>query len=223
MTEISRVTRSKEVAKASYDRMSGFYDLLAGLSEKRYNDLGLILLHVQPGESVLEIGFGTGKTLLPLASIVGPVGRVYGLDISEGMVSKASARLREAGLSDRVELRCGDAVALPFPGGSVDAIFLCFTLELFDSPEIPLVLKKCRQALHSNGRICVVAMSNKGKPNTMTRLYDWAHQIFPNYVDCRPIDVQQALEAAGFRTKETRLMRMWGLPIEIVLAEGNND
>jgi ubiquinone/menaquinone biosynthesis C-methylase UbiE len=218
MNEISRVTRSKDAAKASYDRMSKFYDLLAGDSEKKYKDIGLELLNVRAGETVLEIGFGTGKTLVPLAGSVGPAGRVYGLDISEGMRAVAEARLRKAGLSERADLCCGDAAALPYPDGSIEAVFLCFTLELFDTPEIPQVLRECRRVLQQGGRICVVAMSKKGKPNLMTRLYDWAHERIPEFVDCRPIHVQEELEQAGFKVEEARLRIMWGLPVEIILA-----
>ena len=219
MVEISRVTRSKEAAKASYNRMSKGYDLLTGESEKKFKDIGLQFLNIQPGETVLEIGFGTGKTLLPLARSVGETGKVYGLDISRGMLEVAGNRLRKAGLSGRVELKCGDATALAFPDQSFEAVFMCFTLELFDTPEIPIVLKECYRVLRPNGRICVVAMSKKGKPNLMTRLYDWSHDKLPNYVDCRPIYAQEAMEASGFRTTEAEVMLMWGLPVEMVLAK----
>jgi ubiquinone/menaquinone biosynthesis C-methylase UbiE len=219
MSEISRVNRSKEEAKASYNRMSKWYDVMAGESEKKYKDIGLQFLSVQPGESVLEIGFGTGKTLLPLARAVGEIGKVYGLDISEGMLAVAGERLRKAGLAERAELKVGDAAALPFPDGSLDAVFLCFTLELFDTPEIPVVLKECQRVLRPDGRLCVVAMSKKGKPNLMTRLYDWSHDKIPNYVDCRPIYAQESMEAAGLKTEEALVLPMWGLPVEMVLAK----
>jgi hypothetical protein len=61
--EISRVSRSKAAARASYDRMSSWYDWMAGSSEKAFTDLGLELLCVKPGEHVLEIGCGTGQSL----------------------------------------------------------------------------------------------------------------------------------------------------------------
>ena len=87
---------------------------------------------------MLEIGFGTGHCLVALAEGVGPHGRVVGLDISDGMLSIARQRLQQEGLSERVSLHLGDAADLDFiEAGSLDGIFMSFTLELFDNPEIP--------------------------------------------------------------------------------------
>jgi demethylmenaquinone methyltransferase/2-methoxy-6-polyprenyl-1,4-benzoquinol methylase len=216
--EISRVTRSKEEAKASYDQMSKWYDILAH-PERRYGYAGLQKLSAEEGEMVLEIGFGTGHYILALAQSVGNSGRVYGVDISEGMFNITRSRVREAGLSERVELKCGDAVTLPFEANFFDAVFMSFTLELFDTPEIPMVLHECQRVLRSGGRICVVAMSKTGKANVITRLYEWAHLKLPKYVDCRPIFVQEALEAAGFQVLEVTERTIFGLPVEIVVAE----
>ena len=217
--QISRVTRSKDVAKASYDRMSRWYDLIAGTSEWKFVKIGLDLLKASEGEVILDIGYGTGKSVLDLARSVGETGRVYGLDLSEGMHRIASDRVDKAGLSERVDLRCGDAVKLPFEDDIFDAVFTSFTLELFDIPEIPFVLQECKRVLRSGERIVVVSMSKNSEEGIAVRLYEWAHEKLPNYVDCRPIYVTESLSEAGFQVSEKKEMKMWGLPIDAVLAK----
>ncbi|MGE5249390.1 MAG: class I SAM-dependent methyltransferase [Bacteroidota bacterium] len=218
VASISRVTRSKQEAKATYDKISRWYDVLAGPSEKKYRDLALQRLEAREGEIVLEIGFGTGHCILALAQAVGPAGKVYGIDLSEGMFNITRARMEKAGLSGRVELRCGDAMKLPFESDSFDAIFMSFALELFDTPQIPTVLGECQRVLRNSGRIGVVSMS-KGPDNLAIRLYEWAHRAFPKYVDCRPIFVREVLEGAGFQVLEVEELSMYGLSVQNVLAK----
>ncbi len=217
-SRVSSVTRSKHDARASYDRLSRWYDLVAA-SEARFRDAGLRLLATRDSERILEIGPGTGHSLVAVARAVGQMGRVYGLDLSPGMLRVARARLERAGLAGRVDLVCGDAASLPFPPAAFDAILMSFTLELFDTPEIPVVLDGCHRVLRPSGRICVVALSKENNPTLATRLYEWAHRTFPRYADCRPIFVEQALEEAGFCIVAREHMTMWGLPAKAVAAQ----
>jgi demethylmenaquinone methyltransferase/2-methoxy-6-polyprenyl-1,4-benzoquinol methylase len=166
---------------------------------------------------VLEIGYGTGHCLVQMAKAVGLDGKVFGIDLSEGMRARAKDRLEKEQLIDRVELSCGDATHLPYPDGRMDAVFMSFALELFDTPEIPQVLAECKRVLRAGGRIGVVAITKEGKDGIAIEAYEWTHQHFPNLLDCRPIFVRRALEDAGFRIKDATTMRMW-VPVAIVVA-----
>ena len=218
-TPISRVLRTKEQARKNYDRLSKFYDLLAGSSEKPFVEQGLKKLELTPGEKVLEIGFGTGDAILSMADSVGTSGEVFGIDISEGMFHVAQQRIDNAGIKKRVTLKLGDATWLPFESDLFDAIFMSFTLELFDTSDILTVLHECKSVIKSNGRICVVALAQKEDPGFALNLYEWAHKHFPVLVDCRPIYTKELLIDAGFQVIDESEEIMWGLPVDIILAK----
>ena len=214
---ILRVRRTKAQAKEVYDRISRFYDYLAGVFEKKYRDRTLELLEIKRGEVVLEIGFGTGHCLKRIAGWVGEEGRVYGIDISSGMLEVSRRRLERAGLLDRVELQCGDAARLPYEDNSFDAVFMSFTLELFDTPEIPKVLGEIKRVLKPGARLGVVSMSRE-EDSPLLRLYEWMHERFPRYIDCRPIYVEKSISEAGFRIRYRERVKLFGLPGEIVIG-----
>lgn len=73
-----------------------------------------------PGEFALDVGSGTGSEVLALAGLVGPRGRVVGLEPHPGLRGEAMSRARAAGA--RVEFIDGDAARLPFDDASVDLI-----------------------------------------------------------------------------------------------------
>ena len=101
---LRRVTRSRTQARHVYDRTSRWHRFVEEPFERRARTAGLDLLRVQPGERVVELGCGAGGALIALARATGQTGRVVGLDLSPGMISRAAARLRRAGLVRRA--RC---------------------------------------------------------------------------------------------------------------------
>lgn len=206
--------------KALYDKISKVYDLLSEHTEGPVRETGLRMLAAQLGETVLEIGYGTGHALAWLARAVGPTGKVHGIDLSDGMMSVAERLLRHKGIAGCVELRTGDATDLPYAPESMDAVFMSFTLELFDTSEIPAVLAETRRVLKTGGRIVVVGMSKEGEHGVVYEAYEWTHRHFPNFVDCRPIFVSQVIAAAGFRVTKKQNVQIW-VPMEIVRAEAH--
>lgn len=214
---ISRVLQTRDETKAFYDKIARIYDLLAEHSEQPMREVAVQMLAPAPGEHLLEIGFGIGHVLVELAKAVGPGGRVSGIDISENMLAQAKELLERENLADHVALDHGDAVDLPYGDDSLDGVFMCFTLELFDTPEIPRVLSQCKRVLRPGGRIVVAAVSKETKREMAVRVFEWTHRHFPNLLDCRPIYVRRALEAEDFVVEDQRIESMW-VPVEIVRA-----
>ncbi len=212
------VPRSKEEAKQFYNRISKLYEFVAGVFERKYAEMALERLAVKNGEIVLEIGFGCGHCLKRIAQSVGNKGKAYGIDISPGMLEVAKKRLEKARLIDRVELYCGDAAKLPYDDNTFNAAFMSFTLELFDTPEIPQVLRETKRVLKPDGRLGVVSISKSYGEPTVLRLYEWTHKKWPKYVDCRPIYVEKSLRDAGYEIRSKEKVRLLGLPGEIVIA-----
>ena len=70
--DILPVPRTKEEAKQAYNRLSKFYDYTLGLLGRKYSKMALERLSIVEGETVLEIGFGTGHCLKWIAKLVGP-------------------------------------------------------------------------------------------------------------------------------------------------------
>ena len=217
-TDILPVSRSKQDAILYYDRISKYYDFFAGILERRPTTKAIKGLHVTEGEVILEIGCGPGHCLEQLAYLVGDKGKVYGVDISPRMLEIAKRKLHKAGLFDRVTLYCGDAVNLPFETHIFDAVFASFTLELFDTPEIPALLNELKRVLRVSGRISLVSMSKENGKSWLLNLYEWAHRQWPKYIDCRPIYLEKSLMQAGFKVQGNEVVNLFGLPCEIVLA-----
>jgi|ERR1041385_4765718 demethylmenaquinone methyltransferase/2-methoxy-6-polyprenyl-1,4-benzoquinol methylase len=214
---VLRVLQTKQEVRAFYNKIARVYDLLAEISEEPIRRLGLERLAIEKGERVLEVGFGTGSSLIQLAEQVGSDGKVFGVDIAEQMLKVAQQKLTGLPTSARVELACGDAENLPFVSDCFNAIFMSFTLELFDTPEIPAVLRECKRVLQPGGRLLVIGMSKEEEEGALIHIFEWTHKHFPNFLDCRPIFVRRALTAAGFEIISAERQSMW-IPVEIVLG-----
>ena len=216
--DVLPVSRTKEEAKQAYDRMSEFYDYTLGLLGRKYSKTALERLSVVEGETVLEIGFGTGHCLKWIAKLVGPAGKAYGIDISPAMIGKTKKRLEKDGSANRAELCWGDATCLPFGESAFDAVFMSFTLEVFDTPEIPRVLVQIKKVLKPDGRLGIVDMSKENGKSVFLKAYEWIHNKCPKYLGSRPIYAEQCLIDAGYQIKSKEKIRIFRLPAEIIVA-----
>jgi ubiquinone/menaquinone biosynthesis C-methylase UbiE len=216
--ETLRVMRSREQAIWTYDKLSRFYDSFIGVFEKKHRNKALEMLQIKKGETILEIGFGTGQCLIQIVERVGEKGKIFGIDISSGMLRVAAKRIDKAGLRDRVELYLGDALQMPYSSDKFDAVFLSFTLELFDTPEIPKILDEIKRVLKPQGRLGLVSMSREHEATVPLKIYEWFHKKFPAYADCRPIFVKKSIQEAGYQIQYIEKAGLFGVPLTIITA-----
>src|SRR6186997_2662764 len=110
------------------------------------------VLRPEPGERVLEIGPGVGYYTLDLAEWVGPEGTIEIFDLQQEFLDHTMQRAAERNLANLVPTQ-GDATALPYEDGSVDAVIL--TAVLGEIPDPGAALREIARVLKPSGRLIV--------------------------------------------------------------------
>jgi demethylmenaquinone methyltransferase/2-methoxy-6-polyprenyl-1,4-benzoquinol methylase len=113
--------------------------------------MAVAALKLRPGDTVVEVGCGTGLNFELLQKAVGPSGKIVGIDISEGMLERARAVVRDRGWQN-VELVSGSGSDFEFPEG-VGGIIAMGVLTY--EPDFDKVIERGAKAL-SPGRRWVV-------------------------------------------------------------------
>jgi len=114
-------------------RFVGILDAIAAMDFVRaYKRRTHAALAIRPGYSLLDVGCGTGEDVLELARLVGPTGRVVGIDRSATVVAEARRRARQIDLP--AAFAVGDAGALAFGDASFDGCRVDRVLHHLDDP-----------------------------------------------------------------------------------------
>jgi len=181
----------------------------------------LELLDIQEGEVVLEIGFGTGCSLVEIARSVGEKEKVYGLDVTFKMVELAKKRVEKEGLAEKVSLCEGNAKNMSYQDDVFDAIYMAGALELLDTPDISRVLEEIKRVLKWNGRIGIASIPKENHEDSrFLRFYEWIHKTFPRYASCRPIYLEDSLKDAEYKVIKTDEILLGKIfPMKIVVAK----
>ena len=137
-----------------YDRMARWYRVaeITILLPHRIRRKAVERLALEPGETILELGCGTGRNLPLLCDAVGNDGQVIGVDASSGMLTRAQQRVTRHHRQN-IRLCHQDAAELTLPG-QVDAAL--FSLSYSVLPDRETVLQKTWEALRPDGRLVIM-------------------------------------------------------------------
>jgi ubiquinone/menaquinone biosynthesis C-methylase UbiE len=116
-----------------------------------------------PGETVLEVGPGTGYYTLPVAQALRPGGTLHIADLQREMLDHTMGKAREAGL-DNVEPRETDARNLPYADATFDAAYLVAVLG--EVPDQDAALRELGRVVRPGGRVVVGELF--GDPHMVT-------------------------------------------------------
>lgn len=205
MARDDRLLAADEVRRL-YDRLAPTYDVVAGayqlLGGRRLVLRAVELLALRSGDTLVELGCGTGVNLPRLARAVGPTGAVVGVDLSPGMLGRARDRLPIEG-GAAVELVHADVRDYELPPNT-RGVLAAFALEMV--PEYDdVIARACRTLAATGGRLAVSGLRRSPDwPEWLVRLGILVNRPFGvsrAYAELHPWDaVRRHADEIAFET-----------------------
>ena len=170
-----RGTLEAPQVRAMFDRIAGFYDVMNSVMtvglHHRWRSRAADLAAVGPGSAVLDVATGTGDLAVELASRVGSSGTVTGSDFAEAMLERARAKAPE------LAFEWGDALELPYPADSYDAVTVGFGARNFS--DLDQGLREMTRVVRPGGRVVILEMTTPSKPPLSTFFKVWFDRVVP--------------------------------------------
>lgn len=136
----------------------GLADLIAGTERT------LQLMQLQPGQTILEIGPGPGRLLIPASFRILPGGRAIGVDVQPKMIERLTARAKAAGVSN-LTAQVGNATRLELADGTFDLVYMCTVLG--EVPDRAAAMAECARVLKPGGTLAITEII--GDPHYQSR------------------------------------------------------
>lgn len=165
------VTQQQSIRQL-YQKRARHYDLsanlyyLTGFREYAYRKQSVRQLNLQPGDTVVEIGCGTGLNFAYLQEKVGPGGKIIGVDITGKMLERAHQRCQANGWRN-IKLVEQDAASFRFPA-DVDGVISTFALTLV--PDYQRVIINAAAALKPGKRMVLLDLQLPDWPRPLVKL-----------------------------------------------------
>lgn len=173
-----------------YDRIAWVYDIAAWpynlIRARRLSERAIKELRLEPGDTVVDLGTGTGWNLPHLADAVGADGTVIGVDISPAMLEQARQRIADRP-NCNIELVEADISTYQLPPGT-NAVVSTFVMEM--RPDYSDIIQRLTMTLADNGQIATTGLRHPDRwPEWLIQLGTGLVRIFgvsDAYRDHRP-------------------------------------
>jgi len=142
---------------------------LVGFREHAFRKKAVDALNLKNGDTVVEIGCGTGLNFSLLQKAVGPEGKIIGVDLTEEMLVQAKNRIKDKGWNN-VELVHSDAAQFQFPDG-IDGVISTFAITLI--PEFDEVILNGCKSLNKGKRWVILDLKMPS---------NWLSYLAPLYI-----------------------------------------
>ena len=198
--------------RAQFGRPSGligslFLGPFMNIANSRLVATTIDLLAPSETDTVLDIGFGGGNSLLSLAERV-PRGRVTGVDISADMVENAARLIHSRNLESRAEVRCASVDKLPFRARAFDKVLTVNSIYYW--PRIVANLRETARVLKPHGRLGVGFRSRTSLlPFTETWENFWLYE---------PQEFATIMRKAGFKLLHVEHRDQWQIQDTVVIV-----
>jgi demethylmenaquinone methyltransferase/2-methoxy-6-polyprenyl-1,4-benzoquinol methylase len=161
---VSQVDRTREHLIETYRKKAKHYDVTSRLypapfyPQRAQRLRAVQALGLRAGDSVIDIACGTGQNFPLIEEVIGPGGRIVGVDLTDAMLARAQDRIETNGWRN-ISLVQADAAAFDFPA-EVDAILSTYALS--QVPECAEVIAHGAKALTEGGRWAVLDLKVPG-------------------------------------------------------------
>jgi ubiquinone/menaquinone biosynthesis C-methylase UbiE len=165
--------------------------------ERALRETTIGLARIKPGDSVLEIGCGTGTLTLAAKRQAGPTGRVFGIDIIPGMIEASQRKAAQA--RENITFQLASIDAIPFSADQFDVVMCSFMIFHMSETVRGKGMAEIHRVLKPQGRLLVLdlALPERALPQAIAKM------LFRGMLQHDLRELIPLLEASGFSDVET--------------------